>query len=254
MTSLFLSQIAGWIRHTAQRIWRSLSPRSSGSEIVGVAADGVRSRRDLVIENAVLRHQINVLHRSTKRPKLGIPDRLKRLLGASLLPTWRRAVAIVQPDTVLHWHRAGFRLFWRLRSRPRRGSPLAPETIDLIRDMARRGRLWGAERIRGELLKLGIKVCKRTIQKYMRGVHTRRGGQTWATFLKNHAEETWACDLVQSYDIFFRQVYAFFIVHLGSRRVVHAARPGYRIHPAEPRAAPQTCRGTSRSFPRKPRA
>ena len=97
------------------------------------------------------------------------------------------------------------------------------ETVDLIRDMARRGRLWGAERIRGELLKLGIKVSKRTIQKYMRGVRTRGGGQTWATFLKNHAESTWACDFVQSYDILFRQVYAFFIVHLASRRIVHAA-------------------------------
>jgi len=89
--------------------------------------------------------------------------------------------------------------------------------------MARRGRLWGAERIRGELLKLGIKVSKRTIQKYMRGVRTRGGGQTWATFLKNHAESTWACDFIHSYDIFFRQVYAFFIVHLASRRVVHVA-------------------------------
>ena len=97
------------------------------------------------------------------------------------------------------------------------------ETIDLIRDMARRGRLWGAERIRGELLKLGIKVSKRTIQKYMRLVRTRGGGQTWATFLKNHAEDIWACDFVQTYDIFFRQVYAFFIVHVGSRRVVHVA-------------------------------
>jgi hypothetical protein len=90
---------------------------------------------------------------------------------------------------------------------------LPKETIDLIRDMAHRGRLWGAERIRGELLKLGIKVSKRTIQKYMRSVRTNRGGQTWATFLKNHADETWACDFVQTYDIFFRQVYAFFIVH-----------------------------------------
>ncbi|HJX52641.1 MAG TPA: hypothetical protein VJ801_07750 [Polyangia bacterium] len=182
-----------------------------------------RSRRELVIENAVLRHQVNILRRNTKRPSLGVTDRLKLLLGSSLLPAWRRAIAIVQPDTVLRWHRAGFRLFWRLRSRPRRGSPLARETIVLIRDMARRGRLWGAQRIQGELLKLGIRVSKRTIQKYMRGVRTRRGGQTWTTFLKNHAEDTWACDFFQTYDIFFRQVYAFFIVHLASRRVVHVA-------------------------------
>ncbi len=223
MTSLLLSQIADWIRHAAQRIWNSLRPLSCGTEIMGMAVDVSRSRRDLVIENAVLRHQINILRRGKKRPRLGVTDRLKLLLGASLLPAWRQAIAIVQPDTLLRWHRAGFRLFWRLRSRPRRGSPLAKETIDLIRDMARRVRLWGAERIQGELLKLGIKVCKRTIQKYMRGVRSRGGGQTWATFLRNHAEDIWACDFVQTYDIFFRQVYAFFIVHLASRRVVHVA-------------------------------
>jgi hypothetical protein len=120
----------------------------------------------LVIKNAMIRHPINVLRRGTKRPKLGLTDRLKLLLGSSLLLTWRRAIAVVQPDTVLRWHRAGFRLFWRMRSRPRKDSPLPKETIDLIRDMARRGRLWGAERIRGELLKLGIKVSKRTIQNF----------------------------------------------------------------------------------------
>jgi putative transposase len=77
--------------------------------------------------------------------------------------------------------------FWRRRSRPRKTSPLPRETIHLIRDMAARGRLWGAERIRSELLKLGIKVSKRTLQKYMRGVRGRRGGgQSWATFVKDH--------------------------------------------------------------------
>ena len=88
--------------------------------------------------------------------------------------------------------------------------------------MAARGRLWGAERIRGELLKLGIKVSKRTIQKYMRGVRGKNGGgQSWATFVKNHAERTSACDFIQTHDLLFRQVYAFFIVHLASRRGPH---------------------------------
>ena len=91
--------------------------------------------------------------------------------------------------------------------------------------MAVRRRLWGAERIRGELLKLGIKVSKRTIQKYMRSVRGRNGGggQRWATFLKNHAERMWVCDFIQTHDLLFRQVYAFFLVHLASRRVVHIA-------------------------------
>ena len=116
MKSPLLTRVADWIRDAARRIWCILSPRSSGSEIVGVAADVVPSRRDMIIENAMLRHQINVLRRGAKRPRLGPTDRLKLLLGASLLPTWRRAVAIAQPDTILRWHRAGFRLFWRNRS------------------------------------------------------------------------------------------------------------------------------------------
>jgi len=184
------------------RLWSQLTPRKSASEIVGVAVDAIRSRRELVIENAVLRHQVNVLRRRSKRPTLHLMDRIKLLVGARLLSSWRRAIVVVQPETVLRWHRAGFRLFWRRRSRPRKASPLPSETIDLIRDMAARGRLWGAERIRGELLKLGIngiKVSKRTIQKYMRGVRNRGGGgQSWATFLKNHAERMWVCDFIQT--------------------------------------------------------
>ena len=222
MSLLSISRMAEWVRRAERRLWSKLHLRSSGSVLAGLTADACRPRRELVVENAVLRHQLNVLRRHVKRPALGPIDRLRLVIGAALLPSWRGAIAIVQPDTILRWHRAGFRLFWRSRSQPRRGSPLPAETVELIRDMARRGRLWGAERIRGELLKLGIKVSKRTIQKYMRGVRTRGGGQTWATFLKNHAESTWACDFVHSYDIFFRQVYAFFIVHLASRRVVVA--------------------------------
>src|SRR3989442_2823434 len=88
--------------------------------------------------------------------------------------------------------------------------------------MARDNRLWGAERIQGELAKLGIRVSKRTIQKYLRGVRPPRpAGQSWTTFLRNHAGETWACDFLQLTDLLFRPVFAFFIVELGSRRVVH---------------------------------
>jgi transposase InsO family protein len=87
--------------------------------------------------------------------------------------------------------------------------------------MARDNRLWGAERIRGELLKLGIRVAKRTVQKYMRSARPRRpSGQSWATFLRNHLHQIWACDFVQTYDIWFRPLFAFFIIELGSRRVV----------------------------------
>src|SRR5678815_608171 len=136
-----VSGIPTWVLAGMERLWSQLAPRRAASEIANVAVDAVRSRRELVLENAVLRHQVNVLRRGSKRPKLHLVDRLKLLLGARLLPSWRRAIAIVQPETILRWHRAGFRLFWRRRSRPRKTSPLPDETIDLIRDMAARGRL-----------------------------------------------------------------------------------------------------------------
>ena len=88
--------------------------------------------------------------------------------------------------------------------------------------MATDNRLWGAERIRGELLKLGIQVCKRTIQKYMRTVRSHQPrGQKWATFLRNHAGQIWACDFLQVTDLFFRPLFAFFIIELKSRKVIH---------------------------------
>jgi len=208
----------------ARRLWSKFAPLPDRVEPLQVAADlCCRSRRELVVENAALRHQLSVLRRHAGRPRLGLRDRLRLLISAALLPAWRQAIVIVQPETILRWHRSGYRLFWRHRSKSRNRPRLNAETIELIRDMAKRGRLWGAERIRGELLKLGIHVAKRTIQKYMRGMRGKHGGQDWATFLANHAGDMWACDFIQVYDILFRQVYAFFIIHLGSREVVYTA-------------------------------
>src|SRR5882672_7499953 len=121
MRSLSVSRIRTWVLARVGRLWSQLTPRKSASEIVGVAVDAIRSRRELVIENAVLRHQVNVLRRRSKRPTLHLMDRIKLLVGARLLSSWRRAIVVVQPETVLRWHRAGFRLFWRRRSRPRVG-------------------------------------------------------------------------------------------------------------------------------------
>ncbi len=98
--------------------------------------------------------------------------------------------------------------------------------------MATKNRLWGAERIRRELLKLGMQVCKRTIQKYMRQVRAHQpGGQKWATFLRNHAEDIWACDFLQVTDLFFRPLFAFFNTLLKSRKVIHV---GVTRSPTDP--------------------
>jgi putative transposase len=102
----------------------------------------------------------------------------------------------------------------------------------LIKEMARNNRLWGAERMRGALLKLGLHVCKRTIQKYMRYARSpRRGGQNWTTFLQNHAKDMWACDFLQVTDLFFRSLFAFFIIDMHARRVIHV---GVHTSPRSP--------------------
>jgi transposase InsO family protein len=131
---------------------------------------------------------------------------------------------IVRPDTLLSWHRQAFRWYWRRRSKTASTRPkIAAETIALIQTMARDNRLWGAERIRGELLKLGIHVSRRTVQKYMRLGRVRPSSQTWGTFLHNHASAIWACDFVPVTDLFFRSLFAFFIIEVKTRKVMHVA-------------------------------
>ena len=131
------------------------------------------------------------------------------------------------------------RLFWRRQSRSRKASPLPSETIDLIRDMAARGRLWGAERIRGELLKLGSKVSKRTSRSTCAASAAEGGGgQSWATFLKNHAERMWVCDFIQTHDLLFRQIYAFFLGRHGARARARATCS--RSRAASPTSSPRS--------------
>src|SRR5215471_15171301 len=162
-------------------------------------ADLGRSKAELVAENALLRQQLIILRRQLKRPACTKTDRMLLVLLARMVRTWKQALFIVQPETLLRWHRQGFKLFWRYKSRATSATPkISVETVALIQEIARDNRLWGAERIRGELLKLGIHVCKRTIQKYIRRVRTSRprGGQNWTTFLRNHAKNVWACDFL----------------------------------------------------------
>jgi hypothetical protein len=145
------------------------------------------------------------------------------VLLARMARTWKQALVIVQPGTLLRWHRQGFKLYWKYKARVASAKPkISTEAVALIKEMAAQNRLWGAERIRGELLKLGIHVSKRTIQKYMRHARTpRRRGQTWTTFLQNHAKDMWACDFLQVTDLFFRSLFAFFIIDIHSRKVIH---------------------------------
>jgi len=197
--------------------------------VSGVLSDLSRSRIDLVVENALLRQQLIVLKRQVKRSQLTDSDRFSLVFLSHFTKFWKQSLHIVQPETLLRWHRELFRIYWRRKSQ---GKPkISPETVALIEKMAGENHLWGAERIRGELLKLGIEVSKRTIQKYMpkkRGSHLSSHivplplRETWATFLKNQAGDICACDFTVVYDWLFRQWYIFVVMELKRRRIVHA--------------------------------
>jgi putative transposase len=207
----------------AKQCLKQWTKPATATLVTNTLSDITRSRADLIAENVMLRQQLIVLKRQVKRPQLTHGDRLRLVLLARCTQFWQQAFLIVQPDTLLRWHRDLFRRYWRHRSRHKKRQPrVAPETIALIRKMAKENRLWGAERIRGELLKLGVRVSKRTIQKYMPKVR-RASGQTWAAFLKNHAGDIWACDFTVAQDLLFRPLYIFVVMELQSRRIVHTA-------------------------------
>jgi putative transposase len=210
-------------------IQRQTKPRNPA---VSLITDLPRSRSELILENALLRQQLMILRRQIKRPHLNNRDRLILILLVRLTRFWKQTLLIVQPDTLLRWHREMFRLFWWFKSHSQSRKPrVSSETIYLIQQMAHDNRLWGAERIRGELLKLGIHLTKRTILKYMRTIRkSPLSNQNWLTFIRNHANTVWACDLLQTYDLFFRAIFIFVIIEVESRRIVHV---GVTHHPTD---------------------
>ncbi|MGH9632728.1 MAG: integrase core domain-containing protein, partial [Bryobacteraceae bacterium] len=154
-----------------------------------------RSRAALQLEILALRHQIAVLQRSVKRPKLTTADRLLWVWLCSVWHDWRFGVQIIKASTVVGWHRKGFRLFWRWKIRSGKlGRPAVPKEVrELIRTMSRENPLWGAPKIHGELLKLGIEIGETSVSKYM--VRRRRPpSQTWKTFLTNHVRSMVSVD------------------------------------------------------------
>ena len=148
-----------WFNKLLNRIVKGLLRPASRSILIGAVTDLTRTKADLIAETALLRHQLALLKCQSKRPRLNPSDRLSLLLLAKVTRTWRQALLIVQPATLLRWHRECYRRFWKWKSRRRqREARIASETIALIRRMAEENALWGAERIRGELLKLGIQA------------------------------------------------------------------------------------------------
>src|SRR5208283_1571373 len=180
-----------------------------------------RSRASLEAEIVALRHQLNGLRRkSTKRLAFSNFDRLIFAGLYRIAPNVLDALVIVKPETVIGWHRAGFRLFWKWKSRSRGGRPKVPlEIRQLIRDISVANPLWGAPRIHGELLKLGIDVGQTSVAKYMA---RRRNppSQGWKTFLRNHADGIASIDLFVVPTISFRLLYGSLILRHGRRRIL----------------------------------
>ena len=189
-----------------------------------------RSRASLEAENLALRHQINILRRrSPKKPTLSNIDRLVFAGLYRLDPGMLGALTIIKPETLIRWHRAGFRLYWRWKSRPQGGRPKTElEVRQFIREMSAANPLWGAPRIHGELLKLGFDVGQTTVAKYMtRG--RRPPSQGWKTFLRNHADGVASMDLFVVPTISFRLLYGLLIVQHGRREILWL---GATTHPS----------------------
>ena len=188
-----------------------------------------RSRASREAEIVALRHQLNVLQRkSPRRPTFNGLDRLIFVVLFRIAPGITDALKIVEPETVIRWHRSGFRQFWRWKSRSRRGRPKVPSDIrQLIREMSLANPLWGAPRIHGELLKLGIDVGQTSVAKYM-AKHRKPPSQGWRTFLRNHADGVAAMDLFVVPTLSFRLLYGLLIMRHDRRKMLWV---GVTAHP-----------------------
>src|SRR3954451_20707615 len=200
------------------------SPAAVLSAFGAFLAASLRSRAALQIEILALRHQLNVLQRSVKRPRLSAVDRWLWVRLSRNWPAWRAALKFLKPATVIGWHYQGFRPFWTWKCRHGRpGRPAVSQEIrQLIRRMSQENPLWGAPKVHGELLKLGFDVSETSVSKYL----VRRKGspsQSWRTFLENHVKSLVSVDFFTVPTIRFRILYVFLVMAHDRRRILHFA-------------------------------
>jgi len=190
------------------------------SALLSYPLSWLRSKHQLALEVLALRHQIIVLQRQTHKPKLRPGDRFFWIMVKRCWPGWRTALMILQPETVIGWQRAGFRIFWRWKSRRRSRRPgKGPELIDLIGRMWAVNPTWGSPCIRDELAELGLQASTATIRKY-RPKSRRRPSQSWRTFLQNHAGAIAAIDFFLVPTVTFRLLYVLVVMAIhDSQRV-----------------------------------
>src|SRR5216683_1330607 len=192
---------------------------------VGLLARCFRSRRRLLLENLALRQQLAVLKRRQPRPTLLPFDKLFWVLACRFWSDWKKSLLVVTPETVVRWHRAGFRLYWSLISKLRKQvgrKRLSKEVRELIFRMVAEDPIWGAPRIHGELLMLGFDVSERTISRWMkRAPRDPRPAKRWRAFLENHREAIAAMDFFTVLTITFGVLYCFFVIRHDRRRILH---------------------------------
>ena len=189
--------------------------------LLGTLRSTVRTHRELALENLALRQQLTVWKARQPRPPLTAMDRIFWVALSRLWKSWRNSLQVVRPETVVGWHRQGFRRYWAWKSQRRRGRPaIRTELRDLIRRISRANPLWGAPRIHGELLKLGLTVSQATVSKYM--LRPRRPpSQAWRTFLANHAKDLIGLDFFTVPTATFRVLFALVVLSHDRRRLVH---------------------------------
>jgi len=183
-------------------------------------------RHKLALEAVALRQQLGVFKRKQPRPRLERLDRLFWIVLRRVWPGWIEALIIVKPETVVSWHRAGFRLFWRVRSRSRQpGRPvIGAEIRQLIRRMKTENPTWGAPRIHGELLHLGFDISEPTVSRYLKRLGRNcdeNKAKRWLAFLNNHREVIAAFDFFTVPTMTFHVLYCFFVIEHSRRRILH---------------------------------
>lgn len=192
------------------------------SLVVRTFGSGLQSRRELMLENLALRHQLAVLRRSAPKPRLRRSDRLLWVPLRRFWSKWNQSLVLVQPRTVVGWHRLGVRLFWRWKSGARAGRPsLDRERVTLIRQMWSGNPNWGSKRIQAELAKLGLHVSDSTVRKYRPKTRRDRRDQSWKSFLQNHAKELVSVDFFTVPTATFRVLYVFLVLAHERRKVLH---------------------------------
>ena len=192
--------------------------------VIGRAlALALRGHRELVLENLALRRQLTAMKRATKRPHLQTRDRLFWITLARIWLNWRTAVVLVQPDTVVRWHRDWLRRRWTRRSKLRSdGRPSIDQQIRvLVREMATANPLWGAPRIHGELRTLGVDISERTVSRLLERRYPRSPSQTWRTFLTNHLASAASMDFFTVPTLTGRVLFVLIVLSHHRRRIVH---------------------------------